>query len=261
MHRLPRVSAIAALIFLPFVACSSDSGSPYEPEPVETIGDPATYFGVTPCRCLEFIREDGSFGNDLGIAVERVTDVFSGALEGEGLEYHVLRYRIGGMVRRTDLLRPTDPDLLLAGVNVGGDDWDNLIRIDPPVPFLRFPLDKQTNAVRLETTTEAAPSGVFSEDPKPLSYRADFAPGTAFFATDGGASAQGATIQVFYGALPWPETTRHVVAGTGLVKLELDLGDGKGKTSWVLKRVRQLGGGCPWNGETIPNDQICGISF
>lgn len=263
MHRLPRAPASAAIFLSLFVACGGDEGTPQpiDPDPIEPIGDPATYFGIAPCHCLEFTRADGAFGSDLGIAVERITDAYSVALEGAGQEYHVLRYRIGGQVRRTDLLRPTDPDLLLAGVNLGRDDWENLVRIDPPVPFLRFPLDQQTRPVTLATQTEAVPGGVFSEDLVPLDYRADFTPATAFFSTDGTDPVEAETIQVFYSSLPWPEASRHVVPRTGLVKFDLDLQDGQGKTTWILKRVRQLGGGCPWgDADHIPPNQICGTT-
>ena len=259
MHRLLRAPALVALSLSLLAGCGEEEGTPYNGGQVEPIGDAAAYFGVAPCHCLEFARADGSFDVGLGVAVETITDVYSGALEGEGQAYHVLRYRHGGQVRRTDFLRPTDPDLLLAGVNLGGDDWDHLLRIDPPVPYLRYPLERQDRPVTLATSTQSAPGGALTGEVVPLAYRADFAPGTAFFSTDGNPAVEGETIQVFYDSVPWPDTSRHVMARTGVVKFDLDLQDGQGRKTWVLKRVRQLGGGCPWSGtDAIPGDQICG---
>lgn len=261
MNRFFRAPApLAAALALSLVACGEDEGTPYTGG-LPPLDDAAAYFGVTPCRCLEFVRDDGTFDVGLGIAVESVNDVYSVALEGGEYQYHVLRYRHGGQVKRTDFLRPTDPDLILAGVNYGDDDWDDLVRVDPGVPYLRYPLDQQPRPVTLDTFWQAAPGGSTVGEPTPLAYRADFTAATVIASLDGGPATELATIRALYDGLPWPEFTRHYVPEQGLVKLDLDLQDGEGRKTWVLKRVRQLGGGCPWdNAAALPGDQICGTN-
>ena len=256
-RRFPALAAALALALV--TACGEDEGSPYTPgDQGEPMGDPAAYFGVTPCQCLEFTRADGTFDLALGIAVETLTDVYSVALEGQDTVYHVLRYRYGGQVKRTDFLRPTEPDLLLAGVNYGSDDWDHLIRIDPAVPYLRFPLDKQVASVQAASTTQAAPGGAAEGEPVALPFRADFTQASVIASTDGGEPTEMQAIRVLYDNVPWKDVTRYYVPRTGLVKIDIDL-DGGGKKTWVLKRIRQLEGGCPWGGaDSIPPDQICG---
>jgi hypothetical protein len=256
--RAPTI-ALASLVLALVAGCGGDDGTPYTGTQIPPIGDAAAYFGVTPCQCYEFTREDGSFDVGLGVAVESVTDLYSVALEGQGTQYHVLRYRYGGQVKRTDFLRPTDPDLFLAGVSYGSQDWENLIRLSPAVPYLRYPLERQTRAVELASTWQDAPAGTAEADAVPFDYRVDFTPATAIVATDGGQAAQVATTRVLYQESPWADVTRHYVPRTGLVKLDLDLQDGQGSKTWVLRNIRQLGGGCPWDeGATIPADQICG---
>lgn len=257
---LPLATAVALFVLAPLAGCGDDGGTPYTGgNQVEPIGDAAAYFGVAPCQCYEFARDDGAFDVGLGIAVESVTDLYSVALEGQGTPYHVLRYRHGGQVRRTDFLRPTDPDLLLAGVNYGGLDWENLIRIDPAVPYLRYPIEKQVQAVEAESTWQDAPGGTPAAEAQPLAFRADFTAATVIASTDGSPAAELAATRVLYQSLPWPDVTRYYVPRTGLVKVDLDLQDGQGRKTWVLKNIRALGGGCPWGeGAVIPADQICG---
>lgn len=255
-----RIAALLAVLSAALLAaCGSDDGTPYQPVEAEPLDDPAAYFGVTPCRCFEFEREDGMFDVGLGIAVESVGSTYAGALEGHGTDYHVLRYRRGSQIRRTDHLRPTDPDLLLAGVNFGSKDWENLIRIEPPVPFLRFPLDKQKRSVKAESSTQLSPAGNDQGEPEPMAFRADYNEAEVIASLDGSPSEPMSAIRVLYSNLPWPDVIRYYVPEQGLVKLDLDLQDGEGRKTWVLKRIRQLEGGCPWKlGDTIPPDQICG---
>lgn len=260
VRRFRPASLLAAVVFASLVAACGEESSPYVPEGREPLADPPAYFGVSACTCFEFVREDGVLDAGLGVAVESVTDVFSGALEGQETKYHVLRYRRGGQVKRTDFLRPTDPDLLLAGVNFGSQDWENLLRLDPPVPYLRYPIDEQTKSVKADSSVQLAPAGEAQAEAQPLAFRADYTPAQVIASFDYGEAQPMDAIRVLYDALPWPDITRFYVPAKGLVKLEnLDLQDGEAPKTWVLKGIRQLGGGCPWEtGTAIPASEICG---
>jgi hypothetical protein len=259
-RRLRPATLLAAVLSVSLLAACGEESNPRPPEEREPLADPPAYFGVTPCTCFEFVREDGIIDTGLGVAVEKVTDTYSGALEGQAVKYHVLRYRRGGQVQRTDFLRPTDPDLLLAGVNIGSQDWDKLLRLDPPVPYLRYPIDEQGQPVRLATTAQLVRAGEPQGEAEPLAFRADYTKATVIASVDGGQAAPMEAIRVLYDSVPWPDVTRFYVPATGLVKLEnLKFGEDDTPVTWVLKGIRQLGGGCPWEDEDqIPPTEICG---
>lgn len=174
MRRIPFAIPLLALVL---AACGDEKG-PTVIEPPPVIEDPVAFYGLEPCTCYEYAPAkeweagETTFSRKLGVAVEN----FGGATR-LGRDYHVVRYRMSGDVNglvRQEFLDPTDPDLLVAGINPTGERNDPIWRLDPPASLLRAQRDPSTGeAVLLPSgslvMSEAATSQItpFSEEEGP----------------------------------------------------------------------------------------------
>ncbi len=236
---------------LALAACGGDERTP-PPPTGGSIADPITYFGVTACRCYEYVPEDAGNLLRLGVAVESVSDVFT-----PGTEQHIVRYRVNGQVKRVDFYQPTDPTLLLTWVNTGDGDNDDYYEIEGGLPFVTGPVESQQTVTGDATVRHK----LFGQDQGELavSMRADYAAQPVTASIDDGATEQEfAATRLLYQGLPWSEQVRWFVPDVGFVKLELELDDQSGRVTWILNNVRQLEGGCPWRPGDTPQD-TCGI--
>ncbi len=244
IHRV----ALAAVLAASFTACGSDDdGTTILPEP--KLEDPVAYFGLEPCTCYEFAPEGGG-PERLGVAVEVVTDQFSGT---PGLDEYLMRYRHQGALVREDAFRPTDPDLQLARARVRSTDGEKLWVFEPPLPFLRFPVEAREPVTAKSTQKEFG-----SPDSTEINFRTNYIADAVEGSIDGGATMQtfDDAVRLQYTGLLFPEHFRWFSPNNGWVQLELEI-DGS-RTEWVLHNKRQLGNGCPWESGTPPQD-VCGV--
>lgn len=250
--------ALAALLAVALGGCgAADDKAPVQTRPA--IENPEAYFGVSPCECYEYVATDDA-NQRLGVAVEAITDFYT-----DGDPQNLVRYRLnGGLVVREDVVKATDPDLLLSRVFVdkGQDDLNAMLM--PPVKLLSAEGDA---GKPIQQDVALHPVGA-TED-IPVSFRADYVPGQTvnivaeIEGENGGQGAQAISYEatkVIYstGNQSWSEQPRWFVPNVGVVQLDLTVAGTR--HTWKLVRKRTLGGNCPLdNAAEAPSDS-CGSS-
>lgn len=258
-----------SLLALSLAACGGDD-EPQQFAPPPVIEDPLAYFGMAPCSCFEYAPADEwaqgkeTFSAKLGVAVER--------LGGERLldrNYHLVRYRVVGTLNevvREEYLDPTDPDLLVAGVNVTGRRNDPVLRLDPPASLVRGPAEEM-ELVRSKTDiSERAPAA--EEEPAEsesteliVQYRDEEGVEIGYWD-----AIEQSYLRETVRAIPISyrgveglrnDHVRWFVPGTGFVKLRMEhRGE---KNEWVLINTRMLDpGSCDYDGGTSEPIDHCG---
>lgn len=250
--------AIAALA-VALAACGTEDEGPDiilgEPE----LEDPVAYFGLQPCTCYEFVDESGMAPN-LGVAVEAVSSEFLG--NKDGTEEYALVYNIGGNGLRTYVFRPTDPDLLLRQVRIDpplGPIWNIA---EPFAPYLRYPVEPREQPVEAEFQMSEMVEGA-SQDPVDVTFRANYLPEeqTFTYSTDNGAttaeSEEATRVLYRFNNVGFDEGVKWFIPEVGLVRAEVTV-PGAGRTTYVLRNKRQLGGTCPSNDLGTSVGDLCG---
>jgi len=261
MRKLPVAFTLVAALAVS--ACGAEDSPQQIPKPSKLDAEPEVYFGMKPCTCFEFAPEaewaarQQNFSAMLGVAVEN--------LGGEvqfGRQLHIVRYRVSGTLNRVirqEYLDPTDPELLLWGVNPTGEHNATIWKFDPPASYVRGPVAEGVHVSTEVQTTRQTPPAEDEEGPK-VRLIAQYRP------------AEKVTIGVWdevtrkfepvdVKAVPihythtgselqtgiWKGFTRWFAVGSeegeaplvrGFVKMSFDL-EGE-PTSWVLVNVREL---------------------
>lgn len=258
---------MAVVPFIAALAACGDSDDPTYIPPKGKVDNPVEFFAMAPCSCFEYAPVDeweagaDTFSRQLGVAVENI----SGATR-LGRDYHRLTYRIvggGNEVVRHEYVDPTDPELLVAGINPTGKTNDAVIKLDPAGSLIRVPFeegDLVTTATKLRfvspTEDEEGP-----DDELLAQYQADeeVEIGEWDDIEQTYLRESVAATPISYLGIEGMENgqTRWFVPNRGFVKLRIDL-QGE-RNDWVLVGTRKLDPeSCDWDGgPSEPVDQ-CG---
>lgn len=246
LHRVALVATMAGALG----ACGEEDGGGRPP--VATIEDPPAYFGLEPCTCYEYVLADGSSPLRLGVAVERVANVFSSP--GEEPE-HLLVFRRNATVERVDGYRFDGNDLVLVGTQLGGPATGVTWTANPPMVYLRAPVDRWVEQSIEQTVTFRQPGTDTVVEANPSVSFAQF---EVQVSVDGGEPQPVTTYRTRWQGLPWSEPRRFFAPEQGWLQIEMENEQGSVER-WVLRNKRTLGDGCPWPIDTTPRD-ICGAS-
>lgn len=258
MRKFPALLAIPLAIAWTSCGTVEDTYIP----PKGQIENPVAYFGMEPCTCYEYVLESewkqgtSGFTEKLGVAVENV-----GMATDFGKKVHIVRYRHSGRtdrVVRQDYLDPTDPSLLLYGVNPSGRTGGAYWKMSPAAPLVSGPLTEGKLIVADASTSMHTPPDTNEEGPD-TAFRAQYRnleeveigswdeveqvfhreTVEAYPISYGGASDLGRDV--------WNGQQRWFIPERGFVKMKLPL-DGQENT-WVLLHTRQLEGCTPEGAE------------
>lgn len=255
--------AFSLLAVLALGACGEDPPT-YVP-PKNQIEDPIAYFGMAPCSCYEYAPadewaagENKNFSRKLGVAVENI-----GGSTRLGRDYHRVRFRIGGVAVREEYLDPTNPLLLIAGVNPTGVTNDPVLRFDPPATLIEAPPESGqlvrsksvTSLVSPTETEEGSEVTVIAQARTEEEVEIGVYSNIEQFSVPETVTA----LPISYGGVEGLRNqVRWFVPEMGFVKLEMELA---GETNeWVLVKTRMLDpASCDYEGgPTEPVDE-CGI--
>lgn len=262
MRKLP--VAITLVAALALSACGEENPPTQIEKPADLDAEPEVFFAMKPCTCYEYAPEEEwaegrqEFSAMLGVAVENL-----GAEVQFGRQLHIVRYRVSGTLNRVirqEFLEPTDPELLLWGVNPTGEHNAPIWKFDPPASYVRGPVREDVAISTDVQTTRHTPPDEDQEGPRirlVAQYRRPAEQVTIGVWDEVTRKFEPADVK----AVPihythtgselqtgiWKGFTRWFAVGSeegeaplvrGFVKMSFDL-EGQ-PTSWVLVNVREL---------------------
>jgi hypothetical protein len=264
LEEVVRMRKFPALLAIPLAIAWMSCGSVEEIyiPPKGQIEDPVAYFGMEPCTCYEYVLESewkqstSGFTQKLGMAVENV-----GMATDFGKKLHIVRYRHSGRtdrIVRQDFVDPTDPKLLLYGVNPSGRTGGEYWKMSPPPPLVSGPVQEGALVLAEAETTKHSPPDTDEEGPT-TAFRAQYRnleeveigvydeieqafhreTVQAYPISYGGASDLGREV--------WNSQRRWFVPERGFVKMKMPLAGEE--NTWVLLHTRTLEGCTPEGAE------------